>query len=156
IDRAAQLAAQDPQAKARRVETLLELGDAQQLAKQYKEAAGTYQQVLNENQAPERNEEASQRLATALHLSAQFDQADQACQRFVQQYPKSTLLPAVLFRFAENAYVRGAATEPEKLTAQSPERQKWFTEAIKRYQPLIEKYPEFTYVSTARYRLALA
>ena len=28
-------------------------------------------------------------------------------------------------------------------------------EAIKRFQPLIEKYPEFAYVSTARYRLAL-
>jgi TolA-binding protein len=155
IDRSGQLAAQDPQAKARRVEALLELGDTQQLAKQYKEAAATYQQILNENQAPERNEEALQRLATALHLSPQFDQADQTCQRFVQQYPKSTLLPAVLFRYAENAYVRGMASEPEKPTAQSPERQKWFAEAIKRYQPLIEKYPEFAYVSTARYRLAL-
>jgi len=156
IDRAGQLAAQDPQAKARRAEMLLELGDAQQLAKQYKEAATTYQQVLNENQAPERNEEASQRLATALHLSGQFDPADQACQRFVQQFPKSTLLPAVLFRYAENAYVRGMASEPDKPTSASPERQKWFAEAIKRYQPLIEKYPEFAYIATARYRLALA
>jgi TolA-binding protein len=154
-DKAGQLAAKDPTAKLRRAEALLDLGDTQQLAKQFKEAATTYQQIINENQAPERFEETTQRLATALHLSGQFDPSDQVCQRFQQTYPKSPLLPAVLFRFAENAYVRGMAAEPTKPTPQSPERTKWFTEAMKRYQPLIEKFPEFTYAPTARYRLAL-
>ena len=44
----AEMAATDPDAKSRRADILLELGDTQQLAKQYKEAAETYQLVVAE------------------------------------------------------------------------------------------------------------
>src|SRR5262249_8774279 len=110
-ERSQQMIATDPEAKLRRGETMIEMGDTQQLAKQYKEAAATYGQVLNEKHIPQRDEEVSQRQATALHLAGDYNGSDQACARFQQTYPKSTLLPAVLFRYAENAYFSMLAAE---------------------------------------------
>ena len=155
-DKANQQIAQDPEAKLRRAEMLLELGDAQQLAKQFPQAAATYETALKENHAPDRNEQFLQRRAAALHFAAQFDLSDQACSQFAQTYPKSTLLPAVLFRSAENAYVRAAAIEPNNPASKNPDIPKWFGEAIKRYQVVIDKFPEFTYASLSRGRLGLS
>lgn len=155
-DKANALVATDPDAKSRRAEILLELGDYQQLAKQYPQAAATFETALKENHAPDRNEQFLQRRATALHFAAQFDASDQTCAQFQQQYPKSPLLAAVLFRFAENAYVRAAAVEPANPASKNPEIPKWFGEAIKRYQQVQEQFPEFQYASLARGRQALA
>lgn len=155
-ERAKQLISQDPDAKLRRAEILVELGDTQQLAQQFAPAAATYQQAIDENYAPDRGEELLQRLATALHLAGQYDQSDQACERFKQTFPKSTLLPAVLFRSAENAYVRAAAIEPTNPASKNPDLLRWFGEASKRYELLLDNFPEFTYVPLARYRLGLA
>lgn len=155
-DRANQRVAQEPEAKLRRAEILLELGDYQQLNKQYPQAAATYEIATRDNLAPERGEEFLQRRATALHLAAQYDAADQACAQFQQAYPKSALLPAVLFRGAENAYLRAAAIDPAQAPSKNPELQKWLVEAANRYKTLIEKYPEFPQTSLARFRWALA
>ncbi|RLT04003.1 MAG: hypothetical protein DWI21_15000 [Planctomycetota bacterium] len=155
-DKANQQIANDPEAKLRRAEVLLDLGDYQQLAKQYPQAAATYETAFKDNHAPERGEQFLQRRATALHFAAQFDLSDQVCTQFAQTYPKSTLLPAVLFRSAENAYVRAAAIEPNNPASKNPDIPKWFGEAIKRYQVVLEKYPEFTYASLSRGRLGLS
>lgn len=155
-ERANQQIATDPDAKLRRAEILLELGDTQQLAKQYPQAATTYETGFKENLAPERNEQFLQRRVTALHLANQFDQSDQAAAQFQQTFPQSTLLPAVLFRTAENAYVRGAAVEPMNPLSKHPDLAKWFGEAVKRYQVVLDKFPEFTYAPLARGRQALA
>ena len=155
-DRANQLIAQDPEAKMRRAEILLELGDYQQNAKQFPQAAATYETGFRENHAPDRNEVFLQRRASALHFAGQYDTSDQVCDQFAQTFPKSTLLPAVLFRKAENAYVRAAAIEPTNPLSKNPDIARWFGEAIKRYQTLTEKFPEFTYASLARGRSALA
>lgn len=155
-DKANQQIAADPDAKLRRAEILLELGDFQQLAKQYPQAAATYETAFKENHAPERNEQFLQRRVTALHLAGQFDQSDQASTQFQQAFPKSTLLPEVLFRTAENAYVRAAAIEPNNPASKNPDIPKWFGEAIKRYQVVLDKAPEFTFTSLARGRQALA
>src|SRR5262249_805461 len=88
-DKAQQLAAPDPEAKVRRGEILLELADTQQLAKQYKEAATTYGQILTEKVLPQRDEEVLQRQTTALHLAGDYAASDQLCLRFQQAYPKS-------------------------------------------------------------------
>ena len=56
----------------RRGDILMDLADAQQLAKQYREAAATYQQILAEKINPQRSEEAMQRQITALHLAGQY------------------------------------------------------------------------------------
>ena len=139
----------------RRAEILLELGDYQQLAKLYPQAAATYETAFKENHAPDRNEQFLQRRVTALHFAGQFDVSDQASTQFQQAFPKSTLLPEVLFRTAENAYIRAAAVEPANPASKNPEIAKWFSEAVKRYQVVIDKSPEFTYAPLARGRQAL-
>jgi TolA-binding protein len=155
-DKAQQAIAQEPEAKRRKADVLVELADVQQLAKQFASAVTTYQQVIKENYAADRTEEILQRLATAMHLAGQYDPSDQMCESFKQTYPKSTLLPAMLFRSAENAYVRAAAIEPDVPRSKNPEPVRWFGEAIKRYEAVIDKYPEFVYVPLARYRQGLA
>jgi tetratricopeptide (TPR) repeat protein len=155
-ERANQQIAQDPDAKLRRAEILLDLGDYQQLARQYAPAAATYDTAFKENHSPDRNEQFLQRRVTALHFAAQYDQSDQAAAQFQQAFPKSTLLPEVLFRTAENAYVRAAAIEPANPVSKNPEIPKWFGEAVKRYQVVVDKAPEFAFASLARGRQALA
>ncbi|HBI42733.1 MAG TPA: hypothetical protein DDY78_07735 [Planctomycetales bacterium] len=156
-ERAQNLANTDPEARTRRGEALLELADAQQLAKQFREAAATYNQILNEKLLPQRDDELVQDLAAALHLAGDYAESDKACVRFRDAYPKSTLLPAMLFRYAENAYFSALAAE--KLPS-APDRQretaKWLDETIKRYQAVIEKYPEAVHVNLARYGLGMA
>ena len=155
-DRANQLAAQDPEAKIRRAEILIEMGDYQQLSKQFAPAAATYETALKDKLDPDRAEEFLQRKATALHFAAQYDPSDKVCTEFQQQYPKSVLLPAVLFRSAENAFVRAAAIEPNIPASKNADLLKWMGESLKRYQTLVDKYPEFTYVSLAKCRMGLA
>lgn len=155
-ERAQQMMDKDPDAKARRGEILLEMADTQQEAKQFKEAAATYTQVINEKLLPRRDEEAMQRQATALHLAGEFAESDKVCLRFQQTYPKSTLLPAVLFRFAENAaFAAQAAAKNPNLPNRAQELTRLHDEAAKRYQVVVEKYPEFGYAALARYGLGM-
>jgi TolA-binding protein len=155
-EKAGQLAANDPDAKTRRGEILFETADAQQLDKLYKDAAATYNTILNEKLLPARDEEAVQGLATALQLAGDFAESDKACQRFRDAYPKSPLLPAVLFRFAENAWFSAQAADklPNPADKQR-ETAKWLDEALKRYQAVVDKYPEAPNASLARYGLAM-
>ncbi|MGH7173975.1 MAG: tetratricopeptide repeat protein, partial [Gemmataceae bacterium] len=156
-DRANQIANSDPAAKPRRGEIFLEMADTQQLAQQYKEAAATYNQILNEKLLPPREEEVLQHLATALHLAGDYKESDKVCLRFRDTHPKSVLLPAVLFRHAENAYFSALAAEKLSNPAdRTREKNRWTDEAIKRYQVVIQKYPEFAHVNVARYGLGLA
>ena len=156
-DRAAQLAPSDPQAKLRRGDILMQLADTQQLAGQNKEAAATYQLVLTEKGNPDRAEEAMQRQVTALHLAGQYKESDALCQQFEKTYPNSTLLPAVLFRGAEGAYLTAtAAARNPNLPNRQNELRRLFGEAISRYQRVIQEYPEFAYANLARYGMAAA
>jgi len=154
-DKAGEYGRADPAAQIRRGDILLELADTQQLARQYKEAAATYQKALSENNNPDRAEEAAQRQATALHLAGQYKESDDLCQKFAQTYPKSTLLAIVWFRAAENArMIALAAANDANMRSRRAEVAKMFAEAIQRYQRLLGKHPEFAYVSLARYGLA--
>ncbi len=133
------------------------MADMQQLAHQYKEAAATYNQILNDKMLPQRDEEVMQHLATAWHLAGDYNEADKVCLRFRDTHPKSVLLPAVLFRHAENAYFQALAAEKLPNPAdRAREVARWNDEAIKRYQILAEKYPEFAYTNLARYGLGMA
>src|SRR5262249_8154938 len=156
-DRANQLAAQDPEAKTRRGEILAETADVQQLAKQYKDAAGTYAVILNEKLLPGRDEELSVSQITALHLAGDFAASDAAIQKFRDTFPRSTLTPAVLFRHAENAYF--ALLQADKIpdTAQRlRDVGRLLDETIKRYQVVVDKYPDFPQVNLARYGVGMA
>jgi tetratricopeptide (TPR) repeat protein len=155
-DRAGQLANQDQLAKKRRAEILLEMADTQQTAKLYRDAASGYQQLLNDKALPERIEELQQRLATALHLAGDYAASDQVCIAFRKEHPKSPLLPAVLFRYAENAYFSAQAAEKNpKLPNRDAELKRLYDESIKRYQEIVEKHPEFAQVPLARYGQAM-
>jgi len=145
----------DPDARVRRADILMELADTQRLAGQYAEAAATYHQVSGDKNAPDRAEEATQRQVTALHLAGQYAESDRLCRTFEQTYPKSTLLPGVLFRYAENAYLAAtkAADAPEAAARQA-EANRLFDETLKRYDRLIKQYPEFPHVNLARQAMA--
>jgi TolA-binding protein len=156
--RAAEKAGQmlDAEAKARRGEILFETADAQQLAKQFKEAAATYTTILNDKLTPTREEEAAQGVPAALQLAGDYAESDKACQRFRDAYPKSPLLPAVSFRFAENACFSAQAAEKlPNPDDKKRETAKWYDEALKRYQTVVDRYPESPNVNLARYGLAM-
>ncbi len=155
-DRAQNLVNADPEARTRRGEILFELADAQQMNKQFKDAVGTYNQILNDKLLPQREEEMVQDLAAAQHLAGDYAESDKTCDRFRTAYPNSPLLPAVLFRSAENAYF--AALAADKLSNPADRQRetgKWLDETIKRYQAVVEKYPESPNVNLARFGLAL-
>ncbi len=146
--RAAELAKTDADAKVRRLNILMELADAAVMAKQFKEAVSNYEAIIAEK--GERSEEALQRAVTAQHLAGQYPEADALAARFEGVFPKSTLLPAVIFRSAEGAYL-GAL----KLTDLNAQKQQ-LGEAVKRYQRVIRKFPEFPLINLARQGMATA
>jgi len=146
----------DPEAKGRRTEMLLEMADTQQLARQFREAANTYNQLLNDKALPDRDEEIAQRQAVALHLAGDYVESDKVCVAFQQKYPKSPLLPEVLFRHAENAYFTSLAAEKNpNLPDRANALPRMYDEVIKRYAVVVDKYPEFAHVSLARYGVAM-
>jgi cellulose synthase operon protein C len=155
-DKANAMSGTDPDAKTRRAEMLLEVADTQQIAKQYKEAATTYEQIINEKTLPGRTEELTQRLIAALHLAGDYARSDQIANQFLTQFPESTLRVPVLFRLAENAYFVALAAEkrPDSPTRQA-ELAKLYDEAAKRYQAVIDKGGEFERLGLARYGLAM-
>lgn len=150
-DKANQMAGADPAAKARRADLLLDLGDALAAAGQPQEAVNVYQSIWNEKLLPARADEVLQRLAAALHLAGDLNGSDARVAEFRQQFPQSTLAPAVLFRGAENAYARAAKLAAEK----KPEAAGAFADAAKRYEEVVAKFPEFERAGRARFGLGL-
>jgi tetratricopeptide (TPR) repeat protein len=156
-DRANQLAASDPQARIRRGDILMELAQYHHRIGQYREAASVYAQVLQEKAAPDRLEEALQLQAAALHLAKQYRESDEVCLRFMQQYPQSPLLADVAFRHAENAYFQAVALASEPNSANRlAEAQRLFGEAVRRYEAVLAKFPDFSHVHWARLGLGLS
>jgi len=154
-ERASQLAGSDPDAKIRRADILLELADTMQSAGQSREAAGIYEQLQSEKLLPQRAEEIGQRIAAAWHLAGDYARSDQACAKFMTDFPQSPLRAAVTYRQAENAYFTAlAASKKPDLPNRAQELPKLFDEAIKRYQLVIDKFPEFERIHLARYSLA--
>ncbi len=138
-------------AKLRYGETLLDLADAQQLNKQFRQAAGLYEQVAREKLAPNLIEEALLRQATALYHAGKFAESEALCQHVQVTYPKSMLLPAIAFCRAENSFGLSGATDPSNTSAANEMQ---LAEARKRYETVITKYPDFAQVSFARNGLA--
>lgn len=155
LRRAAEKAKQsaDPRARVLQGKALLEIADAQQLARQFKEAAAGYGQILTDNLLPARTAEVLQRQIEALALAGEYAESDRLCERFRQSYPDSALLPAVLFRSAENMQFLSQAAGRDP--ARAKEAAKLAEEAARRYQLVIDKFPEFEYVGVARLELGL-
>lgn len=155
-DRAQKIQDSDPEARTRRGQILLEIGDTQQHLNQNREAAGTYTQVLNEKLLPDRIEETWQRMIQALHLTGDFNEADAQVTKYLAAFPKSPLLPQVLFLYAENSYFRALAAEKNPNPAErAKELAKHQEESVKRFQVVIDRFPEFSKLNLARYSLGL-
>jgi TolA-binding protein len=156
-ERAQRMQDQDRDARARRAEILLEMADQLQHVKQQKEAVNIYNQLVAEKVLPERTEEITHRLTVALHLAGDYNASDGVCQRFREQFPQSSLMPAVLFCAADNAYFRILAVDRNPNAA---EREKQLPplcdEAIKRFAEVVAKYPEYPKINLARFSLGLA
>jgi TolA-binding protein len=155
-ERAQKLIGQDSDAKVRRGEILLEMADQMQRIWQNKEAASIYNQLLNDKVLAERDEEIMQRWTNALHLAGAYDDSDKACAKFEERFPQSSLMPAVLFAYAENSYFRILTAEKNPNQAErAKEIPLLFAETTKRFKKVIEKYPEFPKINVARYSLGL-
>ena len=153
-DWAGKLGEQDAEAKARRGEILLEMADQMQRIWQNKEAAAVYNLLLNEKLLSDREEEVMQRWCDALHLAGAYDDSDKVCVAFQQRFAQSTLMPAVLFTFAENSYFRIVALE--KNPKHDPkELANLFVETTKRFRAVVERFPGFPKANVARYSLGL-
>src|SRR5262249_16061240 len=134
-ERAQKIIEQDPEAKQRRGEILLEMADQMQRIWHNKEAAAIYTQLLNDKIVPEREEEIMQRWTNALDLGGDCGKCERACLKFQKRFAQSTLMPAVLFAYAENSYFRMAALEKNPNQAErAKELPKLFEETAKRYQ----------------------
>ena len=145
--------ATDPEARGRRLYILLDLGDMLREAGQHKDAAATYAVICKLAGAGPLAEHAMVRQIAALQLAGEYAVSDQVCLRFQSLMPSSTLLPEVLARHAENALLSAASTQPPP----SPQAQKLaYGEAIRRFQRLLEKYPEGDYAALAHYGIAVA
>lgn len=142
----------DAEAKARRPVYLLELADTQLAAKLPKDAAGTYEVILNEKQLPARAEEVLQRLIDAHHLAGDIQKSEERIAGFKQQFPNSPLAPLVVFRAAENAYAKADALAKQNKPA---EAKTGFTDAATKYAEVVTKFPEFERVNRAKYGQAL-
>lgn len=152
IERVDQLTQQnDPDAKARRPEMRFDYADALQAAKLFKDAVPVYEQLWNEQAFPGRRDELLSRIVTVLGASGNIDGSNQRGDEFRRAFKDSPLMPAVMFRQAENSYARAAdlmkATDRNQLAAM---KQK-FEDAASRYKEVAEKYPEFDRVNYARF-----
>lgn len=151
-DRANQMAGQDPDAKGRRADILLELADTQLTAKLPRDAAGTYEAIWAEKLLPAKAEETLQRLVTAYHLAGDLTKSEEKIAAFKQQFPNSTLMPLVQFRGAENAFAKAEVLAKQNKLA---ETKLAYAEAAAKYTEVATKYPEFDRVNRARYGVAL-
>ena len=147
------LAATSLEAKTRLADVLLCIADANAEAGKYQDAAASYQALLATGVDPQRAEDVSYRLATALHLAGQYKDSDAACAKFTQSYPQSERMPTVRFRNAENAFFQ-AVEAGKALPADAPDREKQvraaFAAAVERYQGVVDDYPDFAHLNLAR------
>jgi TolA-binding protein len=151
--KAGQLAAQgDADAKLRLPDILLEQADAYLTAKQPKDAGPIYDRIINDKLLPTKAEEVLQRAVTAYHLAGDVNNSEARVATFKQQYPNSPLMPLVLFRSAENSYLKAE----DLLKQKNPTGAKTaYAEAATKYEDVVKKFPEFERVNRARYGLAL-
>jgi cellulose synthase operon protein C len=155
-DRAQRIQDQDPEARSRRAEIMLEIADQLQHIRQHRESANLYNQILNEKLLSGRAEETMQRYAVALHLAGDYTESDKVCARFRTTYPLSSLTPAVLFCAAENSFFRIVAADKNPNQAERAKQlPPLFDETIKRFAAIVEKYPEYAKINLARYSLGL-
>lgn len=151
-DKAKELAQTDPDAKSRRYDMLLELGDTLAVAKQPKDAVAVYEGLWNENgQLPAlRREEVLQRLAVTLGAAGEYQRSDDRANEFRRLFPQSTLAAAVAFRSAENSYTRALDVAKLNDRNRAEELKQKYDEATGKFKEVADKFPEFERSNHAR------
>jgi outer membrane protein assembly factor BamD (BamD/ComL family) len=145
----------DANAKGRHGEILLELVDVLLQFNRGADAVKACQELKTKGLLKDRGEDLAQREVEAFHLAGDYDKCDDACKQFLQKYPDSAFKPAVLFRFAENGYFRSLAAEQEPAKQEAAGLKKLREETLKRYQRLIDDYPDHPRASSARFAAGL-
>jgi TolA-binding protein len=147
----------DPSARGRKAEILGEYARTLIAAGNPREAAKAFRQILDEKLAPERDDEVLLDLATAHQLGAEYDDSEKAAARFLEKHKDSPLLPALLFRQAENSTFLARLARKHPNAAERPGLiQRNLDQAIARYTALIAKYPESPHANYARQGLGAA
>jgi tetratricopeptide (TPR) repeat protein len=124
----------------RRPEAMREGAEVHERLDQFTEAAALYARMRTERVAPEREEETLQREVTARTLAGDLAASEKLAALFEQDYPRSVLTPEVVLRRAENASLLAGKEAP--------------VEALRRFQFVLDKYPEFEHAQNARFGLA--
>ncbi len=129
--------AADRFALARRAEAVRESAEVYERLGQYAKAADLYAHLRAERMAPERDEESLQCEVTARTLAGDPAASEKLAALFERTYPRSILAPEVIFRRGENASLLADKAE-----------------AVRRFQLVLDKYPEFEHAQNARFSLA--
>jgi cellulose synthase operon protein C len=127
-------------ALARRAEAMRESAEIHERLGQFAQAADLYARMRAERVAPERDEDSLQREVTARTLAGDPAASEKLAALFEQTYPRSVLAAEVHLRRGENASLLAS-------NSASPE-------AIRRFQLVLDKYPEFEHAQNTRFSLA--
>jgi len=134
-------------ARARRGETVRERAEVHERLGEFAEAADLYARLRADGLAPGRDEETLQRELTARTLAGDPAASEKLAGQFEASYPHGVLAPEVYLRRGENSAMlalRAAPADAARLNA----------EAARRFQLVLDKYPEFEHVQHARYAAA--
>ena len=142
----------DPPGRRRRAELQLTLADIFQLQGEFSRAAEATQQVLGDNQLPEKREEVLARLANLWGLAKDAEKARRAAEEFRKAYPQSPLTPAVALREAELALGRALDGDRAKLIPEALAPR--YSDAAGRFREVAEKYPDSPQANAALLGLA--
>jgi tetratricopeptide (TPR) repeat protein len=127
-------------ALARRAEAMREGAEVHERLGQFTEAADLFAWMRGDHVTPERDEETLQREVTARALAGDSAASEKLAALFEQTYPRSVLAAEIHLRRGENASLLVVKETP--------------TEAVRRFQHVLDKYPEFEHAQNARFSLA--
>ena len=126
---------------------LREQADLHERLGEFAEAADLYARLRAGVASPRRTEEALQRELSARVLAGDPAASDKLAAQFEKSYPQSVLMPEVQLRRGENAALLAQKAPPEEAARLNGE-------AVRRFQLVLDKYPEFGHVLQARLSLA--
>ena len=130
-------------ARRLRDEALREQAEAHERLGQFAEAADLYARLRGDDAPPRQREEMLQRELTARTLAGAPAASEELAATFEAAYPHSTLAPEVHLRRGENAALLAGHAAPD-------EAKRLNAEAARRFQVVLDRYPEFEPVQHAR------
>ena len=134
-------------ARMRRGEAVREQAEVHERLGEFAEAADLYARLRADGLAPGGDEETLQRELTARTLAGDPAASEKLAGLFEASYPHGVLAPEVHLRRGENSALlalKAAPADAARLNA----------EAARRFQLVLDKYPEFEHVQHARYAAA--